>query len=105
MSNAGKRLIKAALEAASIARGEKKPARVHLPDDVDVRDIGLKLELSQEEFAKAFGFTINQIRDWEQGRTRPLNASRAYLLVIKSDPRRVRRVLDRVSTGSGRRAA
>jgi DNA-binding transcriptional regulator YiaG len=24
---------------------------------------------SQDDFAQEFGFTINQIRDWEQGRT------------------------------------
>ena len=36
------------------------------PAEIDVRGIRKRLELSQEDFAKEFGFTIHQIRDWEQ---------------------------------------
>ena len=93
MSNVGKRLIKAAREAGAIARGEIKPARCHVPADVNVRVIRQDLKLSQEEFASEFGFTTNQIRDWEQGRARPTGASRAYLIIIKSDPVTVRALL------------
>jgi putative transcriptional regulator len=45
--------------------------------------------LSQDDFAAEFGFTINQIRDWEQRRTRPLGALRAYLMIIKRNPQAV----------------
>jgi putative transcriptional regulator len=33
-----------------------------------VRAIRAQTGLSQDDFATAFGFTINQIKDWEQGR-------------------------------------
>jgi putative transcriptional regulator len=105
MTTAGKRLIKAAKEAAAIARGEKKPARLHVPADVDVKKIRLGLKLSQEEFASEFGFTINQIRDWEQGRVRPTGASRAYLIVIDSDPDAIRAILKSGMRKSIRRKA
>jgi putative transcriptional regulator len=105
MSSTGKRLIKAAMEAAAIARGEKKPARIHVPPDIDVRSIRRELKLSQDGFAAEFGFTINQIRDWEQGRTRPLDASKAYLLVIKRDPKRIRQLLKESSGKPGKKAA
>ena len=62
-----------------------------------------KLNLSQDDFAAEFGFTINQIRDWEQGRTRPLGGLRAYLMLIKSDPQAVLRLL-RNSTAKKRAA-
>lgn len=93
MTKVGKRLIQAAQEAAEIARGSKKAAYCWVPADVDVRTVRHKLEMSQDEFASAFGFTLNQIRDWEQGRTRPLGAMRAYLLVIDSNPDGVRSLL------------
>jgi len=60
--------------------------------------------LSQDEFAAAFCFTINQIRDWEQRRTRPLGGLRAYLMLIQSDPEAVSKLLRRNSTAAKRRA-
>ena len=93
MTKAGTRLIQSAKEAAAIARGDAVPAHSWVPADVEVRDIRHKLDLSQDEFASEFGFTINQIRDWEQGRSRPLGAMRAYLLVIDRDPDGIRKLL------------
>lgn len=76
-------------EAIAIARGEKEPAKLLVPPELDVRAIRLKLGLSQEDFASAFAFTVHQIRQWEQRRSRPLGAVRAYLMIIDRDPRRV----------------
>jgi putative transcriptional regulator len=88
-------------EALEIARGDAKPARLYVPAQVNVREIRKKLNLSQDDFAAEFGFTINQIRDWEQGRTRPLGGLRAYLMLINSDPKAVSQLL-RNSTGKKR---
>lgn len=93
MSKAGSRLLEAAREAAAIARGDRRPAHIHIPADIDVKSIRAKLSLSQDDFAWQFGFTVNQIRDWEQGRTRPLGGVRAYLMIIERDPDSVRRIL------------
>jgi putative transcriptional regulator len=76
-------------EALAVARGTAKPSKLHVPSEIDVRVIRSKLKLSQDDFAAEFGFTINQIRDWEQGRTRPLGAMRAYLMIIRRDPKAV----------------
>ncbi len=100
MSNFGKRLIEAAKEAASIARGEADPAtyRVHVPADVDVKALRRKFKLSQDEFASRFGFTAARIRDWEQGRSKPDGALRAYLMVIERQPKAVETALRKVMT-------
>jgi putative transcriptional regulator len=105
MTKSGRRLIDAAKEAVAIARGEKKPARLHIPPEIDVRSIRLKLELSQDDFAAEFGFTTNQIKDWEQGRSRPLGGVRAYLMIIQRDPKTVSKILREYSNAGGRRAA
>jgi putative transcriptional regulator len=76
-------------EALAIARGEAKPARLHVPSEIDVRAIRAKLGMSQEDFAAVFGFTVEQIKNWEQGRSRPLGGVRAYLMIIDRDPKRV----------------
>jgi putative transcriptional regulator len=96
MSKAGSRLIKAAHEARAIARGEMEPARLHPPADIDVRAIRQKLNMSQEEFARRFSCPVHQIRDWEQGRSRPLGFVRSYLALIDSEGDGVLRLIEKM---------
>jgi len=51
------------------------------------------LRMTQLEFAEAYRIPIGTLRDWEQGRTEPDQANRAYLKVIAVDPEFVRRAL------------
>jgi putative transcriptional regulator len=90
-------------EALAVARGETKPFRLHVPPHLDVHAIRTKLRMSQESFAAAFGFTINQIKDWEQARSRPLGGVRAYLMLIERDPDGVLGMLK--ATGRKKKAA
>jgi putative transcriptional regulator len=90
-------------EAIAIARGEKKPAKLYVPPETYVRAIRSRLDLSQDDFASTFGFTLHQIRQWEQGRCRPLGAVRAYLMIINRDPKRVLEFLR--AAGAARKAA
>jgi putative transcriptional regulator len=91
-------------EALAISRGEAQPARMHVPAQLDVRAIRVKTKLSQDSFASVFGFTVHQIRQWEQGRNRPLGAMRAYLMLIDHDPVAVLRSLQEIA-GARRVAA
>jgi putative transcriptional regulator len=89
------KIAEGAKEAIAIARGERKPAKLYVPPEIDIREIRTKLGLSQDDFATTFGFTIHQIRQWEQGRSRPLGAMRAYLMIIDRDPKFVLSLLQR----------
>lgn len=80
-------------EAVAIAKGRSKPAAMRVPPEIDVRAIRMKTGLSQESFASMFGFTVHQVRQWEQGRHRPLDAMRAYLLTIDLDHEAIMRML------------
>lgn len=81
-------------EALDIARGAAKPARLHVPAEIDVRRTRMKAgDLTQDDFAAVFGFSVTQIKDWEQGRSRPLGALRAYLMMIECAPNEVRDLL------------
>jgi putative transcriptional regulator len=96
MSKLGSRLIKAAREGRAFARGEADPKhyRVHVPADVDVREIRKALKLSQEQFAARFGIQAGTLRDWEQHRRKPEGPARVLLQVIKKEPEAVSRALE-----------
>jgi putative transcriptional regulator len=95
MSKLGKKLIAAAHEGIAIARGEADPGtyRVHIPPRVDVGALRRRTGLTQEEFALRYGLTVARVRDWEQQRSEPDAAARAYLKVIEKEPDAVKRAL------------
>jgi putative transcriptional regulator len=51
------------------------------------------LKLTQEEFAARYQIPVGTIRDWEQRRSEPDAAARAYLCAIIGDPDGVARAL------------
>ena len=51
------------------------------------------LGLTQEDFAARFRIPVGTLRDWEQGKSVPDQATRAYLTVIARDPESVSRAL------------
>lgn len=51
------------------------------------------LGLTQEEFASRYLVPLETLRDWEQGRSEPDQAARAYLKVIAEEPETVMRAL------------
>ena len=64
MTTLGKRLIQSAKEARKIARGEAdaKSYRMHIPAEIDVRAVRVKLKMTQEEFAVRYGLTLARVR-------------------------------------------
>lgn len=95
MSKAGESILKGARQALAYARGERTGFIAHVPDEVDVKAIRRRLKLSQRQFAEAFGFRLDALQNWEQGRRRPDGAARAFLRVIAREPEAVRRALTR----------
>lgn len=82
-------------EAVAFADGTADPAAsiVHVPAEIDVRAIRKRLGLTQAVFARRYNLTPARLRDWEQGRSRPDGAVRAYLRVIEREPEAVERAL------------
>jgi putative transcriptional regulator len=58
-----------------------------------VKGIRRKLKLSQEAFARRFGFSVRTLQQWEQGRAVPDRPARILLRVIEQSPRAVERAL------------
>jgi putative transcriptional regulator len=82
-------------EAVAYANGEAEESeyRIHIPARINVRAIRRKLGMTQEEFAARFGFSVNTLRHWEQGKRQPEGPTRAYLLVIDRAPQAVQKAL------------
>jgi len=95
MSEIGESIIKGMEEALAFANGEKTGAVVHIPEEIDVRRIRGKLNMSQKVFADYFGVNLRTIQDWEQGRRMPTGAAKNFLFVIDQEPDAVRRALVR----------
>jgi putative transcriptional regulator len=92
MSEAGEKILGSVRSLRAAVRSGA-PLTVHVPDQVDVKAIRKKLGMSQRQFAASFGFGLDAVQNWEQGRRRPEGAARAFLKVIEREPDAVRRAL------------
>ena len=68
---------------------------VPAPAAEDVRTIRRRLGLTQAQFAARYGFSLETIRNYEQGHRRPAGPARVLLKVIASEPDAVTRALQR----------
>jgi len=89
------RILQGLKEALAFVEGTGDPSKyvVHIPPEIDVRAIRGRLGLTQRQFADRFGFNLNTLRHWEQGRRVPEGPTRAYLTVIAREPQAVQKAL------------
>jgi putative transcriptional regulator len=62
---------------------------------VSIRALREGLGLSQEAFARRFGLSVYDVRDWEERVSIPGPAARTLLRVIEREPEAVARALER----------
>lgn len=83
--------------AVSLAGARSAPdgacSRICPRSPVDVRAIRKASGLTQQAFARTYGFTLGALRDWEQGRKQPERTARVLLRVIAKEPDAVARVV------------
>ncbi|MFZ5484484.1 MAG: helix-turn-helix domain-containing protein [Pseudomonadota bacterium] len=80
-------------EAVAHAKGKKVAARVYQPAAVDVASLRKRLDLTQEQFAARFGFSVATLRHWERGDRKPQGPALVLLNIIDRDPKAVMRAL------------
>jgi putative transcriptional regulator len=82
-----KELLQGVREAGAYLRGDKRGVtridRIQ-PDSVAV--VRAKLKLSQSEFARMLGISVDTLQNWEQGRRQPSGAARVLLRVAAKHP-------------------
>lgn len=60
---------------------------------IDVKLLRLNLGMTQQQFADAYGFALNTLKNWEQGSRQPEGSARVLLRLIEKDPEYVRVLL------------
>ena len=75
------------------------------PTPGQVRALRVRLGLSQTQFARRFGFNVDTVQQYEQGRRVPSGPAATLLRVIEADPVAVVRALDSHRSSAGRRTA
>ena len=95
MSKLGDELVQSMAQALAHAQGKRTGGRAHKvkvkPDDI--RKARMRLGLSQDQFADAFGVSASTLRKWEQGQRSPTGAAKTLLKIIEREPKAVVRAL------------
>jgi putative transcriptional regulator len=91
----GESIIEGIQQAIAWTKGENDDVHVTLVrlPEIDVKEVRMKMGLSQAQFATRFGFPPATLRNWEQGRSRPDTSTRVLLAVIAKHPEAVDDVL------------
>lgn len=99
-------LLESIREGGAILQGQKKPSRVFVVGEPDVRVLREGYGLSQAKFASLMGISVATLRNWEQGRRSPEGSARVLLRVVAKHPEAVLDVVahDRASDTGLQRA-
>jgi putative transcriptional regulator len=88
-----RRMTEEEINAAALTDPDNPPRTPererHLRRVPQVKVMRRALRLTQEEFAARFQIPLGTLRDWEQGKTQPDQAARAYLRDIARNPKAV----------------
>ncbi len=94
MDNAFKSIKKGLEEAVDYSKGKKVTVRVFYPEPVNVKSIRQGTNLTQDEFAAAFGISVATLRHWERGDRKPHGPALVLLNLVKKAPDTVLNVLN-----------
>ena len=91
-------MVERELTAKDFARGSPRSVRKRLMEGnirggSDVTALRDFVGLTQERFAAALGISIHTLRNWEQGRRKPVGPAMALLKVASENPEAVREAL------------
>ncbi len=78
-------------DAIAYAKGDTSRGRIVNP--IDVKSVRLATKKTQGEFAAAYRIPVGTLRDWEQSRRQPDAPARTLLVLIKTDPAKIEKML------------
>lgn len=90
MSSTFESIKKGLEEAVEYSKGKKVRVRVFKPEPVNVKTIRQKTQLTQDEFAAAFGISVATLRHWERGDRNAL----VLLNLVKKSPDTILTILN-----------
>ncbi len=91
-------LTEAEFERAMPGEVRRRLARGEVRSGKDVVLLRRFVGMTQEEFARAAGISVDTLQNWEQGRRRPQGTAVALIRIVARDPRVLRRNLAAMGT-------
>ena len=91
-------LTAADFERAIPGAVRQRLTRGKVKSGADVAALRRFVGMTQEEFARAAGISVDTLQNWEQGRRRPHGAALALIRIVARDPRVLRRNLAAATT-------
>lgn len=76
-------------EAVEYSENKCPKAIVHKFSAIDVKATRSNLNMSQTEFASAFGISVSTLRHWERGDRKPQGPALVLLNVVAKEPKAV----------------
>ena len=86
-------LLVSVKQAKKIMDNKSSPSRSYNFTKPCVKDIRLKMGLSQSKFAALIGVSQKTVQNWEQGIREPRGAAKALLQVVNYEPEATLRAL------------
>ena len=80
-------LLESVKQGAAIMKGTMQPSRTFEFPETEVRALREQFGLSQDKFAGLVGISVGTLRNWEQGRRKPVGPARVLLRVASCTPR------------------
>ncbi len=84
-----KDLLEGVKQMSEIRAGKRKPAKVTRLKKNEVTEVRKKLQLTQSQFATAFGISVATLRNWEQGHRNPTGAAVTLIKVAQKHPKAI----------------
>jgi putative transcriptional regulator len=81
-------------EAIAHQKGGQAGAKLHVPPQVDVKEVRRRTGLTQAEFAARFAISLGTLRHWERGDRTPRGTALVLLNIIAKEPKTVLRALE-----------
>jgi putative transcriptional regulator len=94
MNDAFESIKKGLEEAIEYSQEKKIEVREFHPKPVNVKSIRQKTELTQQEFAAAFGISVATLRHWERGDRKPQGPALVLLNLVRKSPDAILHVLN-----------
>ena len=80
-------LLESVRDGGAYLRGNRKGVvRTDRISPQSVAAIRAKLKLSQAQFARAFGISLDTLQNWEQGRRKPHGPAKVLLTIADRQP-------------------
>ena len=80
-------LSKRIKEAGKIRRGRAKASRTFKYNAVNIHKHRKSVKVSQSQFARMIGVSVDTVQNWEQGRRTPRGPAMALLRVFEENPK------------------